>query len=670
MPMSRTLLSWLSFSALLVSAFAGDFEFSNCDCDGEGFWSSERILQAQKVSDCLIATAYFSIPLELLYFVSCSHVFPFKWILFQFVAFIVLCGLSHLLTVFTYKAHSFLLMLSLTVSKFLTALVSFATAITLLTLIPQLLRVKVRENFLRIKAQDLDRRVEMMKREEEASWQVRVLTQEIRRSLDREVILFTTVVELSKILGLQNCAVWMPNEDQAEMNLTHEVEQRSPREADGLTIPMDDPDVVEITKNSSTMLLSQDSLLGFASSGHGHERGAAVAIRMPLLKASDFKGGTAAAAAAAETSYAILVLVLREDAPQEWGASELGVVEVVADQVAVALLHAGVLEESQRMREKLEEQNQALQQARMDAMMANKARNSFHNVTSHGMRRPVHSILGLLSMFQQETLSSEQRLVINTMMKMSSVTSALIGDITESPDSGVRSLVLETKPFHLHTTIKEAAAIVRFLCDSRGFGFGVQIDNDIPNLVYGDEKRVFQVILHTAGDLLNQRDGGFLRFSVLSESGIDGKQGQKWVPWKASVPDGHAGVRFEIGIKGAQSDGPSSSDQRLPRSSGGGGRLETRQKFGMCKKLVQVRTRSSCLIFFSVWIQASGVFSRMILDLLSSREKFSRVVHGKDHRTCRIPRRLMFFFFLRSVFLGVPEDRYTKTMSFESSADG
>ncbi|XP_078427617.1 ethylene receptor 3-like [Wolffia australiana] len=556
--MSRTLLRWLTIWSLTGAAIAGGLD--SCDCDGEGFWSPVRIRQVQTVSDCLIAAAYFSIPLELIYFVSRSHVFPFRWILFQFVAFIVLCGLSHLLTVFACKSGSFLLMLSLSVSKFLTALVSFATAITLLTLIPQLLRVKVRETFLRCKARDLDRRIEMMKMEEETGWQVRLLTQEIRKSLDRRVILSTAVSELARILGLQNCAVWMPNDDRTEMLLTHE--SAAPPGGGGQVSPIDDPDAVGVALNAGPVILPPDSLLGFASSGQGHRRGAAAAIRLPLLKASE--------APAAEAPPAILVLVLPEDAP-EWGEPELGIAAAVADQVAVALLHAGILEESQRMREKLEEQNQALQRARVQAMMAGRAKNSSQSVTSLCMRRPAHSIAGLLSLLQREALSPEQRLAADAMAKTAAVVCALVGDAMDNPPPGSRSLALDVRRFRLHAAVREAAAVLRLLCDRRRLAFSVQVDGAVPDLVYGDEKRLLQVILRLAGDLIADRPAGAVCFSVRAVSG-DADPSQRWVPWKPAPHSGLAAVRFEIAATGSPS----------PR------RISAAQQLSMCRKLVQL----------------------------------------------------------------------------------
>uniref|UniRef100_A0A1D1XG70 Ethylene receptor n=1 Tax=Anthurium amnicola TaxID=1678845 RepID=A0A1D1XG70_9ARAE len=579
--MLRALCHGLLVLSLSVSVSAINMEFPRCSCDAEGLWSVESILQCQKVSDFLIATAYFSIPLELLYFVSCSDLFPFKWVVFQFVAFIVLCGLSHLLTVFVYEPHSFLLILALTVSKFLTALVSFATAITLLTLIPQLLRLKVKENLLRMKAQELDREVGVMKRQEEASWHVRMLTQEIRRSLDKHTILDTTLVELSKTMGLQNCAVWMPDECKTGMNLTHELSQMSTLDACGLSISMDDPDIMEIKETNSTKLLRPGSKLGSASSGGVSEYGAAAAIRMPLLKVSDFKRGTPEVV---ETCYAILVLVLPNDANRNWSNQELETIDVVAGQVAVALSHAAVLEESRIMREKLVEQNLALRKARTNAMMASEARSSFQKVMSQGMGKPVHSMLALLSMMQQESLGPEQKLVIDALMKTSAVVSASINDIMRSPDDGAKSLALETRYFQLHALIKEAASLARCLFDWKGFGFGIQIDRTVPNWVLGDEKRIFHVILSMVSYLLDGWNEGSVFFHVLCENEVEDRQDQRWVPWKSSFSDGYAHVKFEIGIK-RKSDGPSSSVQ-LP-SRPGSGRVEMGLS-SMCENLVQM----------------------------------------------------------------------------------
>ncbi|KAL6989122.1 CUGBP Elav-like member 2 [Sarracenia purpurea var. burkii] len=585
--MAKALVLWSLIASLFIAVSAIDNGFSHCHCDDDGFWSINSILECQKVGDFLIAIAYFSIPIELLYFVSCSTV-PFKWVLLQFIAFIVLCGLTHLLNGWTYYGpHSFQLMLTLTIAKILTALVSCATAITLLTLIPLLLKTKVRELFLKQNVLELDQEVGMMKKQKEASWHVRMLTQEIRKSLDKHTILYTTLVELSNTLDLQNCAVWMPNEDKTEMNLTHELKVSSSNISQR-SLPVNDPDVLEIKNNNGVRILRQDSALGAASSGGSAQLGTVAAIRMPMLRFSNFKGGTPEFV---ETCYAILVLVLPSANDRVWSHNEMEIVEVVADQVAVALSHAAVLEESQLMREKLEEQNRALQQAKENAIMASQARNSFQRVMSHGMRRPMHSIMGLLSIFQDDSLSSKQSIIVHTMVKSCTVLSTLINDAMEISAKDKGKFPLETRPFQLHSMIKEASCLIKCLCVYKGFGFAVDVQNSLPNQVMGDERRVFQVLLHMVGHLLNVSDmGGSVIFRVVSEGANEGRNDKFLGTWRPITSDEYVSIKFEIELLdgGSQyNDGDITTVHFAGRRQNSNNAKED-LSFSMCRKLVQM----------------------------------------------------------------------------------
>ncbi|CAK9318719.1 unnamed protein product [Citrullus colocynthis] len=588
--MLKALPSGFLILLLLASVSAADNGFPRCNCDDEGsLWSIESILECQRVSDFLIAVAYFSIPIELLYFVSCSNV-PFKWVLFQFIAFIVLCGLTHLLNGWTYGPHSFQLMLALTVFKILTALVSCATAITLITLIPLLLKVKVREFMLKKKTWDLGREVGMILKQKEAGLHVRMLTQEIRKSLDRHTILYTTMFELSETLGLHYCAVWMPNESKTVMNLTHELKDRSFSNGYNVSIPISDSDVIKIKGSDGVNILGPNSALVLANCGESDERGPAAAIRMPMLRVSNFKGGTPEIV---PTYYAILVLVLPGGQPRSWNNQELEIIKVVADQVAVALSHATLLEESQLMREKLAEQNRDLQQAKENAMMASQARISFQKVMSDGMRRPMHSIMGLLSMLQNENMNDDQRIILDAMVRTSNVVSTLIDDVMEDPikDSARFPLELEMRSFRLHSMIKEAACLAKCLCAYKGFGFAFEVQRSLPDHVMGDERRVFQVLLHMVGSLLNDinQGGGYALFRVVAESGSQGRNDQRWGNWRQSSSDGDAFIRFEVGINKSNSQSEGSipnivtSDRRYASDG-----AEERLSFTICKKLVKL----------------------------------------------------------------------------------
>ncbi|XP_047324204.1 protein EIN4-like [Impatiens glandulifera] len=531
---------WVSTVFMLIAISVSD---CNCDDDedDDGLWSIQNILQYQKTSDFLIAVAYFSIPIELLYFITCSNV-PFKWVLVQFIAFIVLCGITHLFNGWTnYGPHSFQLMMALTVFKILTALVSCATAITLLTLIPLLLKFKVRELFLKQNVLELNQEVGFMKKQKEASLHVRMLTQEIRKSLDKHTILHTTLVQLSNTLDLHNCAVWMPCKN--KMNLTYELKARISSKRRTLSLPIEDGDVIEIRKTKGVRILRSDSALAKASSADGDgivTGGGVAAIRMPMLKVSNFKMAGVSTPEFVETSYALLVLILPSENKRGWSKDEMEIVGVVADQVAVALSHASVLEESQFMREQLEERNRLLQQAKEEALMANKARNAFQKVMSRAMRKPMYSISGLLSIFES---AAAQRNIVETIVRTSNVLSTLINDAVEISAKDVGRFPLEIRPFRLHPMIKEACCMIKCLCVCKGLGFFVDLQNSLPNQVMGDDRRTFQVLLHMVGHLLDVNDAtdGSVIFRVASDS-TNARPGI----WKQH--EEHVSIKFELEI--------------------------------------------------------------------------------------------------------------------------
>ncbi|XP_021742170.1 protein EIN4-like [Chenopodium quinoa] len=602
--MMRVIAIGLLVCTLILSVSTIVCGYSHCNCDDEGFWSINIIMECQKVSDFLIAIAYFSIPIELVYFISCANV-PFKWVLVEFIGFIVLCGMTHLLNGWTYYGpHSFQLMMSLTIFKFLTALVSCATAITLLTLIPLLLKLKVREVFLTQNVLELDQEVGIMKKKKEASWHVRMLTREIRKSLDKHTILHTTLVELSNILDLQNCAVWMPNNIKTSMNLTHELKP-SPSNIFPSNIPMNDRDVQEIRESEGVRILRPDSALGMASSGGLEVSGSVAAIRMPLLNVSNFKGGTPELV---QTSYAILVLVLPSSTDRAWSHHELEMVEVVADQVAVALSHANVLEESQLMRDQLKERNRVLQQAKKDAIMANQARDSFQKVMSHGMRRPMHSILGLLSMFE-ENMNFEQKIMVDTMVRTGNVISTLLNDVTEISTKDNGRFPLEMRLFHLHSMIKETSCLAKCLFVYQGFSFSPDVESSLPAQVIGDERRTFQVLLHMVGHLLHfSLKGGLMILRVSEETGSVGKNDNKWGMWRSASADEFIKVKFEFDISGGH---PTDTVRRTQNDAN-----KEVLSFNMCKRLAQMMQGD-------IWISLNsyGLPQNMTLVLRFQKQK-------------------------------------------------
>ncbi|MEB3826711.1 ATP-binding protein [Phormidium sp. CCY1219] len=100
-------------------------------------WKPE-LVGLHLLSDSLIAFAYFLIPLELVYLVKKRGDLPFDWLFFLFGSFIIFCGITHAMEVWTLWHPTYWLSGFL---KAITAAVSLCTAAVLLTLVPKILAI-------------------------------------------------------------------------------------------------------------------------------------------------------------------------------------------------------------------------------------------------------------------------------------------------------------------------------------------------------------------------------------------------------------------------------------------------------------------------------------------------------------------------------------------------
>ncbi|MFM2062787.1 MAG: hypothetical protein RLZZ507_2457 [Cyanobacteriota bacterium] len=98
-------------------------------------WQTNLVM-LHLLSDGLIALAYYSIPISLFYFVNQRKDLPFYWIFLLFSAFIIACGTTHLLEIWTLWHPTYWLS---GLVKAVTAIISLFTALELVPLVPQAL---------------------------------------------------------------------------------------------------------------------------------------------------------------------------------------------------------------------------------------------------------------------------------------------------------------------------------------------------------------------------------------------------------------------------------------------------------------------------------------------------------------------------------------------------
>ncbi|KAK6230887.1 hypothetical protein QUC31_002405 [Theobroma cacao] len=571
----------------------------SCNCIEPQWPADELLMKYQYISDFFIALAYFSIPLELIYFVKKSAVFPYRWVLVQFGAFIVLCGATHLINLWTFTMHSRTVAVVMTTAKVLTAVVSCATALMLVHIIPDLLSVKTRELFLKNKAAELDREMGLIRTQEETGRHVRMLTHEIRSTLDRHTILKTTLVELGRTLGLEECALWMPTRTGLELQLSYTLRQQNPV---GYTVPIHLPVINQVFSSSRAVKISPNCPVARLRPVSGkYVPGEVVAVRVPLLHLSNFQINDWPELSTKR--YALMVLMLPSDSARQWHGHQLELVEVVADQVAVALSHAAILEESMRARDLLMDQNVALDLARREAETAIRARNDFLAVMNHEMRTPMHAIIALSSLLQETELTPEQRLMVETILKSSNLLATLINDVLDVSRLEDGSLQLDLGIFNLCAVFREVLNLIKPIASVKKLHVSLNLAPDLPEYAIGDEKRLMQTILNVVGNAVKFTKEGSISitaFVAKSESLRDSR-----APEFFPVPsDNHFYLRVQV-----KDSGSGISTQDIPklftkfaqtqstatRNSGGSG-----LGLAICKRFVN-------LMEGHIWIESEGL---------------------------------------------------------------
>lgn len=119
------------------------------------------ILWTHVISDGLIALAYFSIPLALVYLKRKRTDIQFSWLLVLFSSFILLCGLTHIYSIYNIWVGSYG---GQGVLKAMTALASIATAFALIHIMPKLVSIPTVEELAEARdsaAQEIIRRLQL-----------------------------------------------------------------------------------------------------------------------------------------------------------------------------------------------------------------------------------------------------------------------------------------------------------------------------------------------------------------------------------------------------------------------------------------------------------------------------------------------------------------------------
>jgi len=156
-----------------------------------------------------------------------------------------------------------------------------------------------------------------------------------------------------------------------------------------------------------------------------------------------------------------------------------------------------------------------LESSRLVAESSNLAKSEFLANMSHELRTPLHGILGFTQILQRnEALMSEIGSAVNTIHRSGEHLLMMINDILDLSKIEAQKLDLRDAEIFIPGFLETIVEIIRVRASQQQIGFVVNINNNLPSGISGDETRLRQILLNLLGNAVKFTQKGEVRFSV------------------------------------------------------------------------------------------------------------------------------------------------------------
>lgn len=149
-----------------------------------------------------------------------------------------------------------------------------------------------------------------------------------------------------------------------------------------------------------------------------------------------------------------------------------------------------------------------LNQAKLEAEKANKAKSSFIAVTSHELRTPLNVVLGMIKLLEDTGLNIEQKSLVKYIQSSSKILDTLISDILDISRIESESLVLEKVRLNPRYLVNNIARQFQPQADDKLLDLTVEISDSVSDFVVGDITRISQVLFNLVGNAIKFTDSG------------------------------------------------------------------------------------------------------------------------------------------------------------------
>ena len=157
-----------------------------------------------------------------------------------------------------------------------------------------------------------------------------------------------------------------------------------------------------------------------------------------------------------------------------------------------------------------------LNEAKLQAEKANNAKTDFLSSMSHEIRTPLNAIVGFSQALMEENLPSSAQEEVKYIVDASETLLEIVNSILDISKIEANKLEIIDKEYNFKKVYDELCALTKARLGEKPLELRFSYDDTIPQVLYGDDVRIKQIILNLLTNSIKYTKYGFVDFSVKS----------------------------------------------------------------------------------------------------------------------------------------------------------
>jgi len=154
------------------------------------------------------------------------------------------------------------------------------------------------------------------------------------------------------------------------------------------------------------------------------------------------------------------------------------------------------------------------EKARIEAESANLLKSTFLANMSHEIRTPMNAILGFTRLLLEKEMLDEDKEMLEIIMNSGENLLALINDILDFSKIEANEIDLSSVKVNLPLFFESIGDLFHIQIKQKNLEFQLSLSENLPEIVFGDENRIRQVIINIIGNAIKFTDKGSIKVIV------------------------------------------------------------------------------------------------------------------------------------------------------------